>query len=223
MIENLVACRGLEHLDKALAGGKGVLLMFAHFGANQMIMPALGYRGYTMCQLSAPPTVWAHILPGMQFSALAQKTLEVRWRLEQSLPVKHINVFGTLKEAFKCLGRNEILGVAVDGGGGKTRAAVGFLGRQVLLSTGAMEIAQRVGSPVLPAFMLRDDRGRQTLIIEPPLAIDAAGGQDAVRRNLALFMERFEPYVVTYPEHYLDYVGLRQFMEKRGDTPFFQS
>jgi len=221
-METLVACRGLHHLDEALAGGKGVVLMFAHFGANQMIMPALGYRGYRMCQLSAPPTVWAHILPGMQFSALAKKTFEIRWRHEQSRPVKHINVFGPLKEAFKCLGRNEILGVAVDGGGGKTRVDVGFLGRKALFSTGAMEIAQRVGCPVLPSFMLRDSRGRQTLTIEPPLAVDCDGGKDAAGRNLGLFMERFEPYVLQYPEHYVDFVALRQFMAKRGDTPFFQ-
>ena len=219
----LVACRGLDLLDAALAGGKGVLLMFAHFGANQMIMPALGHRGYRMCQLSAPPTVWANLLPGKQFSALGKKALEIRWRHEQSLPVKHINVFGSLKEAFRCLERNEILGVAVDGGGGKTRVAVDFLGRTALLSTGAMEIAQRVGCPVLPAFMIRDSRGRQTLIVEPPLALDAGGGQEAARRNLARFMERFEPYVVQYPEHYLNFVGLRQFMAERGDTPLFLS
>lgn len=222
-IETLVSCQGLAHLDEALAGGKGVLLMFAHFGANQMIMPALGYRGYRMCQLSAPPTVWAQVLPDKKFSAIARQALEIRWRQEQSLPVKHINVFGTLKEAFKCLGRNEILGVAVDGGGGKTRVAVGFLGKKALLSTGAMEIAQRIRCPVLPAIMLRDSRGRQTLIIEPPLALDDGGDQDAVRRNLALFTERFEPYVLRYPDHYLNYVALRQLMEKRGDTPFFVS
>ena len=222
-METLVACRGLDRLDEALAGGKGALLLFAHFGANQMIMPALGHRGYRMCQLSAPPTVWAQILPGKRFSALGKKALEIRWRHEQSLPVKHINVFGSLKEAFRCLERNEILGVAVDGGGGKTRAAADFLGRKALFSTGALEIAQRVGCPVLPAFMVRDSRGLQTLTIEPPLAVDAGGGQDAVRRSLARFTERFEPYVVQYPEHYLNFVGLRQFMAERGDTPLFLS
>jgi phosphatidylinositol dimannoside acyltransferase len=220
-IAGLVACQGLEILDEALGRGRGAMLMFAHFGANQMIMPALGYRGYTMCQLSAPPTVWAELLPGKKFSALGKEALEIRWRHEQSLPVRHINVFGSLKEAFRCLGRNEILGVAVDGGGGKTRVAVDFLGRQALFSTGAMELAQRTQCAVLPAFILRARTGRHTLVIEPPLAIDRPADPDAVRRHLARFVQRLEHYVLRYPDHYLSFLALRNEMAKRGDTPFF--
>lgn len=221
LVETLVALRGREHLDEALARGQGAMLMFAHFGANQMIMPALGYRGYAMCQLSAPPTVWAELLPGKKFSPLGKKALEIRWRHEQSLPVKHINVFGSLKEAFRCLGRNEILGVAVDGGGGKARAAVDFLGKRALFSTGAVELALRTGCTVLPAFMLRDRTGRHTLLIEPPLLIERGADPDGMSRNLGLFVRRLENYVLKYPDHYLNFLALRNEMAKRGDTPFF--
>ena len=58
LIKNMVVCDGLSYIDESLKQGKGVMLIFAHFGANQMIMPAIGYRGYKMCQVSAPPTVW---------------------------------------------------------------------------------------------------------------------------------------------------------------------
>ena len=66
--------------------------MIGHFGANQMIMPALGHRGYPIHQLSAPPTVWADILPE-RANPLWRQKLELRWQLEQGLPVTHINVF----------------------------------------------------------------------------------------------------------------------------------
>lgn len=218
-----VACRGLEHLDASLAAGKGAMLMFAHFGANQMIMPAIGYRGYTMSQMSAPPAKWLELLPERKFSAIERKGFEIRWRHEQSLPVRHINVFGSLKAAFSCLRRNEILGVAVDGGGGKTRVEVPFLGRRALFSTGAVEIALRTGCPVHPTFMVRGPSGRQTLIVEKAIALGNRGDADAVRGALALFVERLEEYVYTYPDHYVTFLALREYMAAQGDTPLFVS
>jgi len=218
-----VVCRGLEHLDASLAGGKGAMLMFAHFGANQMIMPAIGYRGYTMCQLSAPPATWLKVLPDRKFSAIERKGFEIRWRHEQSLPVRHINVFGSLKEAFSCIRRNEILGVAVDGGGGKTRVEVPFLGRRALFSTGALEIALRTGCPVHPTFIVRGPTGRHTLIVEQTLAIENRADTDAVRRTMALFVERLEEYVYTYPDHYVTFLALREYMAAQGDSPLFVS
>lgn len=221
IIQSTVECKGLDYLDEALKKGKGAMLLFAHFGANQMIMPAIGYRGYKMCQLSASPLVWTEKLPNKKFSVIGKKALEIRWEHELSLPVKHINIFGSLKEAFLCLKRNEILGVAVDGGGGKNRVAVNFLGKKALFSTGAMEIAARVGCSVLATFMIRDKDGHYTLIIEPPLRLVHGDGASAIQRNIALFVERLEYYVLKCPCHYLNFLALRSFMTEQGYAPFF--
>lgn len=220
VIEATVACKGLEHLDASLAGGKGAMLMFAHFGSNQMIMPALGYRRYAMSQLSAPSSKWLEVVPDRKYSAIEKKGFEIREANEKSLPVKHINVFGSLKEAFASIKRNEILGVAIDGGGGKTRVTIPFLGKKALFSTGAMEIALRTGCPVHPTFIIRSRQGPQTLIVEPALDTGTPGDPDATRRAMTLFVERLERYVYTYPEHYVNYLALRHYMAAQGDTPF---
>jgi KDO2-lipid IV(A) lauroyltransferase len=218
----VVECRGIEHLDAALARGKGVMLLFGHFGANQMIMPAVGYRGYAMSQMSAPATVWAEKLPNRTFSAMEKESHQLRWNHELSLPVRHINIFGSLKEVFACLKRNEILGVAVDGGGGSHRVAVPFLGRQALISKGAAQIAMRTGCTVLPTFMVRGGSGKNTMIIEPPLDVRRGADADTLAgQNLRLFMERFETYVIRHPSHYLPFLTLRHLMEQQGDTPLF--
>lgn len=212
---------GLDHLDNALAKGKGVMLLFAHFGANQMIMPAIGYKGYRMSQLSSPPTVWVEKLPDKKFSRIGKMGLEIRWKHELSLPVTHINIFGSLKEAFLCLRRNEVLGVAIDGGGGKERTAVDFLDRQILLSTGAIEIAMRTGCAVLPTFMIRRKDGRHRMIIEQPLQIrDQKVYKEAIYENLSAFVSRLEEYLIKYPCHYLNFLALRRFMEGVDGVPF---
>lgn len=219
-IDYFVTCIGLEHLDAAIGKGKGAMLLFAHFGANQMIMPAVGYRGYTMSQMSAPPTVWTEKLPNKKISRMGFKALEVRWAQELSLPVTHINIFGSLKDAFVCLKRNEILGIAIDGGGGKTKVVVDFLGRRAYFSTGAIEIAMRTGCAVLPTFMLRGEDGRHTMIIEPPLNI-ATDVDDPVEVNTSAFIKRLEEYIYKYPCHYLNFLALRAFMERQRDSSFF--
>lgn len=221
-IRTIVSSQGLEHLDEAISAGRGIMLLFAHFGANQMIMPAVGYRGYRMCQMSAPPTVWIEKLPTKRFSRMDKKALEIRWECELSLPVRHINIFGSLKEAFLCLKRNEILGIAIDGGGGSDRVCVPFLGRNALFSVGALSIAMRTGCTVLPTFMVRDRTGRNTMIIEQPLTLFRdTDRNDAIKKNVELFVGRLEEYVRRHPCHYLNFLALRRFMTEQGDTPFF--
>ena len=220
LIKNMVVCEGLSYINESLKQGKGVMLLFAHFGANQMIMPAIGYRGYKMSQMSAPPTVWVEKLHDKKFSPMGKRALDIRWEQELSLPVTHINIFSSLKEVFACLKRNEILGIAIDGGGGKSRVAVNFLGGKALFSTGAIEIAMRTGCVVLPIFMIKGRDGRHRMIIETPLEIIKERHEDAVEKNVTVFVKRLEEYVVRYPCHYLNFLALRSFMEGVDGLPF---
>lgn len=218
----LTDCEGLEHADKALAKGKGVMLLFSHFGANQMIMPAIGYRGYKMSQLSAPAIVWKDVLADRKLSMMELYALQVRTQHEESLPVKHINIFRSIKEAFRCLQRNEVLGVAIDGGGGKERIRVDFLGKEALLSPGPADIARRTGCPVLPTFVLRDRKGRNRVIIEPPLKFNKKGDSECVRHSFTqAFAARLADYVTAHPEYYIGFMALRSYMSQKGDTPLF--
>lgn len=220
-IADFVECEGLANLDEALRRGKGAMLVFAHFGSNQMIMPAIGYRGYRMSQVSAPPTVWEEKFPGGKKGAMWKRGLEIRWRHEQSLPVTHINVFGTMKEVFLCLRRNEVLGIAMDGGGGRKRVEAEFLGGRAFFSTGAMEIAERTACAILPTFIVREGGGGHRLVIEPPMAVEP--GEGFVERQTAAFVKRLEEYVRRHPGHYIGFLAFRRFMEANGDAPFFKS
>lgn len=221
-IGSIIEYNGMEHLDKAIKAGNGTMLVFAHFGANQMIMPAIGYRDYKMCQMSAPSTIWEEKLPNRKFSRIDKLGLKMRWEYEQSLPVTHINIFGSMKEAFLCLKRNEVLGIALDGGGGKKKVSVDFLGKKALFAVGAMEIAMRSGCTVLPTFMIRGKDGRHSMFIEPPLEIYSKEQcDDAVEKNTLAFVSKLERYVLSHPSHYLNFLALRTFMETQGDMPFF--
>ncbi|AGW12029.1 lysophospholipid acyltransferase family protein [Megalodesulfovibrio gigas] len=218
---------GQEHLDAALAAGHGVILAFGHFGANQMIMPAIGHRGYRMCQLSAPAWVLNERLPEAR-SALVRRTREMRWAHEASLPVQHINIFGNLKEAFACLKRGEVLGVAVDGGGGERKLPATFLGRRALFSIGAAGLAMRTGAPLVPCAMLRDPAtGINTLRIRPALRLEESPRKDkdtaVLERNLQRLISILEEDVLQRPDHYLYFLAFRLHMALKEDPLFLDA
>jgi len=221
-INDFVNYNGLEHLDAALDKGKGVMLLFGHFGANQMVMPAMGYCGYSMSQLSAPATVWEKKIPGRTFLAIEKYAMRKRWQHEKSLPVVHVNIFSSLKGAFRCLKRNEILGAAIDGGGGAERVAVNFLDGQANFSTGAYEIARRTGCAVLPTFMERDlFTGKNELYIENALYIKKENNSlEDKKQFIQFFAYKLDFYIRRSPWLYINFLALRRMMSAHDEIPF---
>lgn len=208
---------GREHLEAARAKGKGAIVLIAHFGANQMIMPALGHVGYPMSQLSAPPPVWAEILRDTRTTPLWTKMLERRWELEKKLPVRHVNVFRFLRPAFEALNRNEVLGLAFDGGGGKKWATVDFLGRRANLSVQPAQIWNKTKAALLPTYVLRmPGEARHKVIITEELPYP--GSLDAAMQAVAA---RFEPWIWQYPEHYLHFLQMRRRVRGTDVFPLF--
>lgn len=208
---------GREHLDAALKKGKGAIVLIGHFGANQMIMPALGHVGYKMNQLSAPPPVWAEILRETRTTPLWTKTLERRWELEKLLPVQHINVFRFLRPAFECLQNNEVLGLAFDGGGGKKWVPVDFCGRTANFSTQPSQIWKKTGAALLPTYVLRmPGEARHKVVITEELPW--AGSNEASLQALA---HRFEEWAWRWPEHYLHFLQMRRRVRGTDVFPLF--
>jgi KDO2-lipid IV(A) lauroyltransferase len=200
---------GREHLDAALARGRGAIVATAHFGAHQLSMPALGYRGYTMHQLSAPPPVWAEISP---VSRMRRRVLERRWALEQALPVTHIDVFRFLRPAFRVLADNQVLGLAFDGGGGRAWTQVSFLARRMNVSTAPIGLWRRTGAALLTAVVVRPlGASRHRVVLEP---FEGTSVQDLA--------DRFARWVLRHPSHYLPFVMFRKRVRGTDRAPFFE-
>jgi len=222
-IDTVCEVEGRHHLDAALARGKGAIVLIGHFGANQMIMPALGHAGYAMNQLSAPPTVWADILRDTRTTPLWEKILQRRWELEQRLPVQHINVFKFLRPAYECLGRNEVLGLAFDGGGGTRWTQVKLVERTANVSTQPAQLWKATGAALLPTVVVRQTGTvRHRVIIEPPLVWQPHSNKaTALQINMQAFVDHFGAWVARYPDHYLHFLLMRRRVRGSDVTPFF--
>lgn len=219
LIERLVVLEGREHLDRALAAGRGVLLFQAHFGAFQMVMPAIGYRDYRMNQISASAALWKN----SSASNAPERMHTIKADYEERLPVQHISVASSLRPVFRALERNEIVGITVDGGGGKKTVRLPFLGRSANFQTGAPDLAVRTGAAIVPAFIVTEPGLRHRLTIHPPLLFDPAAGRDANRSEiLRQFCCLLEQYVHHHPDHYGYTLCLRRLRAGVDDYPFFE-
>jgi len=220
--ELMITVEGLEKIDDALSRGHGVILLIAHFGANKLVMPALGYRGYKINQVAGNPTEWTRIL-GKELSAFSKKIFEMEFENEQYLPAKFIYVFKSMKPIFKSLKDNEIVCIAIDGGGGTKKEEINFLGRKAMVSAGPFRIAERTESPVLPAFVVRQHDDTHLLIIEDPIQAEPNfDGEKANVNKLHNFMNILEKNVEQHPCHYAFRLARARMLCRKDPVPFFK-
>ena len=219
LMEEMVTLQGKENLDSALAVGKGVLLFQAHFGAFQMVMPAIGYSGYTMNQISASASIWKE---GVS-SRVQKRGFDIKSKYEYTLPVNHLSIHSSLRPVFRALERNEIVGITVDGGGGKKTVSIRFLGREANFQQGGVDLALRTGAKIIPAFIITEKGLKHRLVLHTALKIDTYKDKEEVIKGLLQeFAALFEGYIQTYPNHYGYTLCLRRSRASVDTYPFFQ-
>lgn len=216
-ISQYITCQGIEYLDQALSQKRGVMLTFGHFGANKMVMAAIGYKGYKMNQFSTPPTVWIEKRVDRDMRGMSGKDMELRWDADCTLPSKLINIFGSLRPAYRCLKDNEILGVAIDGPGGKRKIELDWNGHRAVFALGPMDLALRTGAAVLPVYVIREPSGKNVLIIEPPIDINNKSSEELTKA----VVERHAAQALMYPSYYLEFMAWRRFMQMIDGSGLF--
>ncbi len=213
---DVITVTGLDHLDQALAGGNGVILMSAHFGHSRLIKPILRCRGYNAMLVGFAPYG-----PGPQdvsppFSQLGSfvhtrllrlphaSSLDERWnRTVGADLVANLN----LREHLNALARNEILIILADGTAAHVSRSVQVLGINVPIASGAVRLAHKTGAPALPVFVV-DDPGAEDpvglhLVIGPPLDLRLSGDAGAdLEANLQLFAGAYEEIARSYPHNW---------------------
>lgn len=189
----IIDFEGMDRLDRALAKGKGVIMLTGHFGAKQILQVGFGCLGYPLTQLNY------HM--GRDEMTWVQKNISQKYRIdiENKIPVKFLSSNGFLGPAVRALLKNEILLVAGDGVGIKAHMKNGyrdipFLGKEMLFPTGGYAMAKRTGAALLPVFAVRE-RHRHKIIIEPP--IDTSTGEHGAMKQ---YVSAFERYVRRRPD-----------------------
>ena len=190
-IGDLVSLSGEENLKSAFGYGRGVIFLTAHFGNWELLAASMAARGYPMNAIGAP----------QRDPRITDLIAETRKKLGVNTISKGFN----LKSAVKCLKNGEILGILIDQDVKEKGIIAPFLGLPASTPYGPVKMAHKLGSKILPVFIVRkDDLIHHEIHILPALE-DPDGkpfGED-IDKAVAICNDVISRWIRMYPDHWL--------------------
>jgi KDO2-lipid IV(A) lauroyltransferase len=187
---------GLEHLDAALARGKGVILALPHMGSWDNTGSYGGALGY-------PITAVTGRFPGSLNDAVV-KTRE-RYGLQVLLVGRP-----AVREIIQALKANRIVGLVCDQEEGPG-IEVRFFGRRALVPAGAAALALKTGAALMPGYQYMTQSGRHHIHLEGALSWSEGETKENLMQRI---VHRFETFIRERPEQW--YAFRPMFKPERG-------
>lgn len=185
---------GLDRVQSAIGGGRGVLFYTGHFGFWEL--NALAHP------LALPPlAVLARPLDNPWLNALLERA---RTCTGNSVIYRK----GALRRVLRHLAANDGIAILIDQHIQSTDAVtVDFFNRPAATTSALAALALRTGARVIPVFALPMAGGRYRLVyehaVEPPRSAEGDDPHDAVRHFTQRCTDVLEMYVRRYPELWL--------------------
>lgn len=183
-LTKIVTMNNEDYLKDALRLGKGVVSVTAHIGNFPLLFVSLVQRGYKINVIIRP-------MRDNHFSKFMHR-LCAQWNINmiQTSPRKKF-----VKYSLDALRRNELLFILFDEGVPKDAGvSVDFLNSKVTRAIGPMLFHKRMGSPILPVFIVQDEKKHFNITVEPPLVIESSLNEDENKvkniSNLTYIIER---------------------------------
>lgn len=184
-----ISVHGREHLDRALAHGRGVIAVSGHIGNYPLLGTALTRAGYPFTivvrDLAAPAAAAVYSC-GRSLLGLS------------SLATTPPRAF--YRQARTVLSTNGILCLIADENKRSGGVFVDFFGRPASTAPGPATLALRSGAAVLPLFITREHDCTHTITIHPPLPVPDRQDPEAFTQELtAAFTAAIEAQIRRTP------------------------
>jgi KDO2-lipid IV(A) lauroyltransferase len=194
-----VEVEGTEHVRVALAQGRGVFYLTAHFGNWELLAAAHRRAGGALSVVVRPldnPFLEALLARGRQRSG-----------------VRLIPKRAAVPGVRAALARGDCVGILLDQDGGPAGVPVPFFGRPASTSRSLAVLALKTGAPVIPAFIRRLPTGGHRITLEPVVPLSVSGDREAdVAACTARFTAVIERHVRAHPEQWF-------WVHRRWKTP----
>lgn len=188
-IERMVEIEGLEHLDAILAGGRGGVLVTAHFGSWELFGIALAHLGYPM-----------NFLVGKQHNRLVDRLINEH-RVRMGIGTIQVGV--SARDILRVLRKNEFICILSDQDARRHGVFVNFLGRPASTPQGPAAFALKTGSPIVTGFITRTRGAHHRGRVFPPIHVASTGRdrEDIVRVTQA-YTDQLTQAVLARPDHW---------------------
>lgn len=188
-ILSLVTIENRALADRLAREGRGVIGLSAHLGNWEIF-------GATCSALGYKTSIVGRRMYYYKFDELVRGTRRVAGVrvVDRDEP----------KEILRTLRNGHVLGVMGDIDAVKVGSVyVDFFGRLALTPTGPVALALRTGVPLVPAFIVRNERGGHTVLIDEPLRLIRTGDmQKDILVNTMRATKIIERVIRRYPDQW---------------------
>jgi len=189
LLRRRVELVGKENLDTALAEGKGVILVSAHFGNFPLMLTKLSLDGYKVCGIMR----FMRDERAERMFCATRKRVGIKTIYSQ--PRKEC-----VENSIRTLRNNELLFIPIDQNFGSGGVFVDFFGRKAATAIGPVVLAQRTKATVIPCFIIRQKDDTHKIIFEPPLILEEGEtNAETININIQRLTNIIESYIRRYP------------------------
>jgi KDO2-lipid IV(A) lauroyltransferase len=185
-MKKFVRVEGRDNIDAALARGRGVIMLSAHIGNWEM-------GGVAVCSMGYP-------LSAVVLTHQNKRINDFFTRQRMRGRMMPIEIGASLRACYRTLKNNNLLAVLGDRDFTRNGIMTEFFGKRALIPKGAAVFSYRVGSAIVPSFMIRQPDDTFTLFIEKPILPDTGLEETAAIEDLTgKCAAVIESYVRKYP------------------------
>jgi lauroyl/myristoyl acyltransferase len=194
---------GNQHIVKAKADGRGVILLMSHFGRWEIGARLLGEQQKELTLVMGGQA-------GGQARAGVDRDLRDAGVGVVTVPEGQGQSFDIL-QAVEVLRQGGIVSLAADRVfGDARRLRVPFLGHTVGVAAAPFALALVSGAPLLTVFAMRVGPRRYRFVSDPPIVLEAANRrarQAVMERAATAYLGRLEAMARAYPEQWQTFEG----------------
>ncbi len=179
-VDEKISIVGREHLRRALAAGKGGIILTAHIGNWEMGAAVLDKMGHPVTAIALP-----HKNP--KVNILFNKQREAHG-------VCVVPTTSAVRRCMEALRKERLVAVLGDRDFGSFGVPLDFLGRKTLIPKGAAFFSCRTGAPIIPTFLTPDGKGCYTLAFSAPI-FPPAGVEKNSEAAMVDLMKQYVPVI----------------------------
>ncbi len=189
--DRLVRCDDLTPFRRAYEGGKGVIVITAHLGCFEMLLPYFGHMGFRSFAI------------GRQLYDPRLDKLIANAR-QSGMNTEYLHRSENPRVILRHLSAGKTMGVLIDQDTQADGVFAHFLGRLAFTPTGPVKIALRYGIPAFVVTTARQIDGSHRIFIEGPLEpVKAPGFEQSLVRTVEWVNSRISSRIEQYPDQWV--------------------
>ncbi len=185
-IDRYAVIEGREHLEEALALGRGGIIATAHSGNWELLGGALAMNGFSIVGV-----------------AKKQRNMDRFINEYREMIGMHVTYKTGVREMIQMLGQGWLIGLLMDQDAGSNGTIVKFFNRDTACVQGPASLARFKNAPILPVFITGNKDGTHTIHIYKALFVEQTKNkQDDIAKMTVQLTNMIETHIQNYPEEW---------------------